>query len=141
MKPEDWKRIQFFKPKEFRHPEALSLDFLLKMVKLRRFIRSRIIITSDYRQDDPGEHGKGLALDVVVPDYSGSIVDLYFAAERFDFKGIGIYNHWEYKGKLVGGLHLDERVTVINARWIGTRDGYHPLTHKTLLDYFSNFLN
>ena len=140
MEPEQWKEIPFFKPKEFVNPEILNFDFMLKMVALRRFIRSRIIISSSFRENSPGEHSRG-AVDIVVPDYSGSIVDLYFAAERFDFRGLGIYNHWEYKNKLVGGLHLDDRITKIAARWIGARDGYHPLTHKNLLDYFSDFLS
>jgi len=139
LKPSDWKKIKFFGPKEFKHPEYLDLGLIKELDALRKFIGSFIIITSDWRSNDPGIHGKGLAIDLVAPRYSGSIIDLYFQAERFNFQGIGVYNHWKYKGRLVGGLHLDKRESRVAARWIGTDDGYHPLTHKNLLNLFKDF--
>lgn len=89
---------------------------------LQAFIKVPIIITSALRPGDPAEHGRGLALDVMVPTYPGALLDLYLAAERFDFSGIGVYPEWRYNGNKIGGLHLDLRAADYGARWLGIKD-------------------
>ena len=68
------------------------------------------------------------AVDIIVPKFKGSLLDLYLTAERFNFNGVGLYNGWKYKGKVVGGLHLDMRLLDVEAdgtfyyrtnRWLG----------------------
>lgn len=77
-----------------------------------------IYITSGLRPGDPAEHGKGEAVDIVVPAFAGRLLDLYHLAEQTGlFGGIGVYPHWMYDSKPVGGLHLDIRTAP--ARWMG----------------------
>jgi hypothetical protein len=104
-------------------PSKISIQLLTKLDAFREFIGVPIIITSGYRAGDKGEHGRGLAADIMAPHYPGSLFDLYLTAERFGFAGIGIYPDWAYQGAIHGGLHLDVR-NAKSARWIGTRP--HP---------------
>ena len=87
------------------------------------FLKEDVYVTSAYRPNDPGQHGKRVAVDVVVPAYAGRLLDLYLTAERFaEFTGIGVYPYFEFSGKVVGGLHLDMRHTDA-ARWMGIGRG------------------
>ena len=103
------------------------------------------VITSAFREGDPGQHGKGLAVDVIFPNSRYSLAQLYSeATESGLFKGIGVYPDWEYGGEKVGGLHLDCREGG-PARWLGIGRGqgggpnhgntYLPLTDENLKKY------
>lgn len=94
---------------------------LNELAKLEQYLGQIATITSGFRSGDPKEHGQGLAVDVMFPGYPGSLFDLYLAAERFGFKGIGIYPDWKYLGVTKGGLHLDMRIEK-PARWTGYRN-------------------
>lgn len=81
-------------------------------------VGSPVIITSAYRQGDKGAHGRGLAIDVIVPAFKGRLLDLYLLAEKQSWVGIGVYPAWKVDGVTVGGLHLDLR-SGPPARWMG----------------------
>lgn len=100
-----------------------------------------LLVTSALRPGDTGEHGKGLAVDVVpAPGNSISLLDLYLTAERGEWTGIGVYPNWDNDGKGTksGGLHLDKRSGPA-ARWLGTGSGksqqYLALNKVTLQTY------
>lgn len=92
---------------------------LRELDKFRDLVDQPVVVTSGYRPDLKSKHSQGIAADVVVPSWDKSLLDLYFLAERCNFTGIGIYPDWTYKGTVVGGLHLDQRVG--HGRWIGYR--------------------
>jgi hypothetical protein len=96
--------------------------------ELKRFADTvgDLIVTSALRPGDTGEHGRGLAVDVIAPGYAGRLLDLYLSAERGLWKGIGVYPAWQLNGKVVGGLHLDLRAGPA-ARWLGTGSGKNQL--------------
>lgn len=151
----DWGKLKFFKrdsvSDNWGNPDEMDEMLLLKLDDLRRSIESPIIVTSGWRKAQPAksvsQHWYGRAVDIVVPDYKFTLLDLYMEAERYSFGGIGVYPDWEYKGQKVGGLHIDERIgskaygrqVSRGARWIGvkTPDGqkYLPLTAFNLYNY------
>jgi uncharacterized protein YcbK (DUF882 family) len=103
--------------------DGLLQDIRLTLADFVAFLNEDIYITSGYRQGDQGQHGKGLAVDIVVPAYADRLLDLYLAAERFaGFNGIGVYPYFQFNGKVVGGLHLDARQGK-PARWMGIGRG------------------
>lgn len=101
---------------------GLESSVVNELHRLEIFLKTEIIITSGFREGDKGEHGLGRAVDIVVPSFGGRLFDLFLAAERFSFKGIGIYPTWTANGKVVGGLHLDTRKSP-EARWMGLGSG------------------
>lgn len=125
MTDDVWNSLKYFKKgssvDNWGKPERMNPTLLLKLDAFRDFINTPLIVTSGFRSNDPGQHGKGLAVDVVAPKWDKPFFDLYLSAERFGFKGIGIYQGWSYKGQPVCGLHLDERDTdgKPGARWLG----------------------
>lgn len=110
-------------------------EVLAELNHLDLLTEGDLIVTSGFRKDDPAQHGLGLAVDIVAPNYGGRLLDLFFTAERLGWKGIGIYPTWALNGKVVGGLHLDMRKAA-PARWIGTGSGksqiYLGLTQENL---------
>lgn len=97
----------------------LDRGLLSKADTLREALGCHLIITSGYRPKDMGsQHALGLAIDIMAPEFKGTLHDLYLAAEHLNFKGIGVYPHWHYMGVTYGGLHLDERLGK-TARWMG----------------------
>lgn len=94
---------------------------LRELEKLASALGRDILVTSAFRPGDTGEHGKGLAIDIIVEGVP--LLDVYLTAERFAFTGIGIYPSWTNAEKhKVGGLHLDMR-TGDPARWMGLGSG------------------
>ncbi len=103
--------------------EGLSALLMAKVTAFQSYIACPVIVTSALREGDPAEHGKGLAIDIIVPAYEGRLMDLYLAAERFNFGGIGVYPDWHYNGMQSGGLHVDVRMAPgKGARWTGIKD-------------------
>lgn len=111
--------------------------WLLKCLDtFRARLDTPIIVTSGFRNGDPKEHGKGLAVDIVVPDFKGHLLDLFLEAERFPFGGIGLYRDWVYKGNRIGGLHVDMRPLGsqdMAARWFCIRDGAEKFQNHSLI--------
>jgi len=105
---EDWKFIRYFSPEEnWGDPYRMSLYLVKQLDELRDFIGYPIYILygsqgkhskKSYHYTDPCK-----AVDCYCKDLS--LLDFYFAAERFNFGGIGIYPYW----KPYPGLHLDIR--------------------------------
>lgn len=97
----------------------ISRGVLEKANSLALYLETTAIITSGYRPQSTGsQHALGLAVDLMFPDYAGSLHDVYLAAERFNFQGLGVYPTWQYSGRKIGGVHVDTRAGK-SARWIG----------------------
>lgn len=119
----DFSKIKYFKPHEFADPDKMDQLLLEKLDAFRHYIDSPVIITSSTNgvHSPNSQHYAGKAIDIVVPERKGSLIALYFIAERFNFTGLGIYPDWVYNNAVCGGLHLDLRTTPNHqgARWIG----------------------
>jgi hypothetical protein len=132
--PDIWSKLDHFTREEnWGDVSKIDHELLRRLDQFRDFIKKPMFITCGTQ----GEHSKksqhylGRAVDVVVPTWEGDLLDLYLTAERFGFRGIGLYKHWEfsaYPGNdpfVVGGLHLDTRVYeddpdhINHARWLG----------------------
>ena len=116
--------IRYFSPLsmvyQWGDPSKIDHGLLLKVDALRYELNTPLIITSGYRPQDMGsQHALGLALDIMAPKFTGSLYDIYLAAEHLNFKGLGVYPDWVYMGKKLGGLHVDERIATKPSRWMG----------------------
>ena len=99
----DWCDIKHFKPSEFDHPNKMNPYLIRRLDQFREMIGKPIIIHSDYRPGDSGQHGLGNAVDIHVKGMN--VVDQYLLAEKTGlFNGIGVYPNWNNPG-----LHLDVR--------------------------------
>lgn len=99
-------------------------------------LKTDLYVTSGLRVGDPGEHGKGLAADILAPGFPGGLLAFYLAAEHSNvWRGIGVYPAWRFDGKVIGGLHVDIRAGK-TARWMGLGTGkgqtYVALTPENL---------
>jgi len=100
----------------------ISPKLLNELEDLAAWVGQELLITSGYRPNDSSsQHRIGLAVDVV-PTVAMNLLDLYLAAERFEFIGIGVYPDWSNGKQKTGGLHLDMRESAFGARWIGARN-------------------
>jgi len=112
---EHWNKYKYFRPFDtsdnWGDPQKMNPDLLVRLDSLRKFIGHALHVTSAYRQMDKKQHGLGNAVDIICPAFEdpSDLFDLYLCAERFNFTGIGIYVHWAWQGKTVGGLHVDVR--------------------------------
>ena len=114
---------------------------LARLNRFRLFVNSPVIITSGFRAGSTTQHGLGKAVDIVAPNFPSTLLDLYLAAERIGFIGIGVYPDWFYGSKtnVIGGLHLDVRSGAA-ARWLGVKDSdgknqYYVLSEETLKNF------
>ena len=111
-----WESLKYFKPSEFRYPDEMikRFYFLQRLDEFREFVGKPIIIHSDYRPNDRGQHGLGRAVDIHIVGMN--IIDQFLCAEKSGlFSGIGVYPCWNNPG-----LHLDVRNLGENeypARW------------------------
>lgn len=131
----------FYTEKNKRHNygdyEKLSKTLLGQLELLAAHLGQELLITSGYRPGGSSQHRLGLAVDVV-PSRPIELLDLWIAAERFGFSGLGVYPDWSNGAEVTGGLHLDVRITNMGARWIGVRNAitkknvYLGLTKATL---------
>jgi hypothetical protein len=148
-----WNKLRYLKPNEkWGDTNAISDDLLLLLDDFRHYIGCPIIVTEGVATD--GHKSKSFhypengacAVDLVIPDYQNSPIDLIFDALRFPFNGIGYYPHWKYNDKVCGGLHLDTRPMLLNKRamWLGIpKDkagslAYVPLTMEHLHPFLFN---
>ncbi len=90
-----WDRLRYFGRHEFRHPDEMSEELLLRLDEVRHEAGVPIGITSDYRPGDGGAHGRGLAVDISGVD--GMTSRWRFLVLRAAFKlgwhRIGVYDH------------------------------------------------
>ena len=108
MKATDWDIIDHFGPHEnFGDPEKISYEMMLRADIFRaRSDLSFIILCGTQGKHKGKTHGQGIALDGYAKGID--LLDMYIAAERSGFIGIGLYD-W--------GIHLDIR-TGDPARWV-----------------------
>ncbi len=122
-------------------PNEIDDTHLLRLFDFRTFLGSPIIVTHGvktrghsegsyhYKNKDAGGNVIApCATDIIIPEYDKSPFDLILDATRMGFTGIGYYPHWKYKGKVVGGLHVDSRplkfdadgtINFTHSRWMG----------------------
>jgi len=123
-----WNNLTHFKPNStidnWGDPAKMDTRLLVCIDGLREFLGYPLYVTSGYRIGDALTHGKGLAVDLMSPEYTSikSLMDLYLGAERFGFTGIGVYPDWKWEGVTYGGIHVDFRFTDA-ARWMGVMKG------------------
>jgi hypothetical protein len=162
---ETWDQLRYFKKDSkvdrWGDPDAISDIHLLRLDDFRDWIGVPIYVLhavktgghkpSSFHYEKVDAQGGRIApcaTDIIIPDYDQSAVDLIFDAARFGFTGIGYYPHWRYKGKMVGGLHLDSRplqwdadktVNYSHSRWMGVwednRQKYIALDFPNILKY------
>lgn len=115
--------MRYFKESEFHEFEKMNKDFLKSLDTFRHIIKTPVIITSstDGVHAKNSQHYLGRACDVVMPNSNMNLLDLFLAAVYAGFTGIGIYPHWQMDGEIIGGLHLDNRVTG-HAFWLGVKE-------------------
>jgi hypothetical protein len=53
MQPDDWTKLKFFRPGEFKYPEKMGYEFMLWVDKVRGIAGTPSRVTSDYRTRDP----------------------------------------------------------------------------------------
>jgi len=142
--------LKYFKREEFQinpedNPDNIDHDFLYRLDSLRGYTGMKIIVTSSTSGTHIKDsyHYKGLACDVIFPEWKGSLFGLYLIIERFNFTGIGMYPDWHYQQKKIGGFHLDRRPVknYQGARWIGYNE-YNMDTNKNEQKYIAlNIMN
>jgi uncharacterized protein YcbK (DUF882 family) len=127
MTREEWAKITHFKPDskvdQWGNPDKLDFELIQRLDAFRTYIGLPVLVTSGYRPGGGSQHGLGKAVDFVVPQWAGGLLDLYFEVERFNFNGLGIYRDWIYQGKHIYGIHIDMRDIKDrrSARWLCIR--------------------
>lgn len=108
------------------------------IIQAAQALRSRIgfpiYVTSGFRESSESQHGKGLALDIISPDFvkAHSLFDMFLEAEKIsEITGLGLYPYWKYENQLRGGLHIDCREGLpYGARWMGVPANFHDPLNK-----------
>ena len=145
---ETWDKLRYFKRgskvDNFGNEVLISDDLLLKLDDFRHYVGVPVIVTHGVktsghnpnsfhypRMDDNDVQIGACAVDVVLPTYNYGPYNLLLDALRFGFTGLGFYPHWKFRGRQVGGLHLDARPlkwdsdftkNYKQSRWMGVKD-------------------
>ena len=92
--PETWADLRYFRPDEFEYPELMD-DGLLRMLDTARLYAGiPIVITDDWRPDDPDSdsaHEYGLAVDIRCRDSRNRFL-IKKALYEVGFRRIGQYD-------------------------------------------------
>lgn len=86
-----WDQLTHFTPDEFKHPDEMSHQLLLKLDKARGIAGVPFEITSDFRSGDPRAHGRGTAVDIRVRS-GRQRFKIVQALLLVGFKRIGVYD-------------------------------------------------
>lgn len=137
MERVDWDRLIYFRPDgkhdKFGKPEMMEKGLMERLDDFRHYLKKPVYVLqgTQGKHTTNSQHYYGRAVDIIVPSYEGSAVDLIFDAERFGFTGLGYYPDWkDFEGNVVGGLHLDTRPLKMDlddtlnykrARWMGIK--------------------
>ena len=120
MTTADWALLKYFRPDSttdnLGDPDRLSKLLMFRAEAFRRRVGAPFQVHCGTGGKHSGQtHGQGLALDGHVKGVD--LLDIYLAAEREGFTGIGVYN-W--------GIHVDVRIGD-PARWCRIGGKYFPL--------------
>jgi hypothetical protein len=150
---ETWQRLRYFDHASgvdnWGDPGAIADELLLRLDDFRHWLGVPVIVTAGVKVT--GHASKSFhyvangacAVDIVIPDYHNCMADLVLDASRFGFTGIGLYPDWQYRGEVIGGLHLDTRPlkwdsddtrNYNQSRWMGLR-GDDGKQYYTNLDF------
>ena len=124
MTNEDWLKVKHFTQNEnWGRPEFIASELVFILDNYRTFIGQKIVVVSGTQgtHEQNSYHPIGLAVDIAFPDARpGESFDLWIAALRFDFQGVGYYPKIKFNGREVGGLHLDVRPKrMYKSLWVG----------------------
>ena len=129
MNTDQWKSIKHFKVTDnWGDVNRISVKLVDLLDEYRSFINTPINVNvgTQGTHVEKSEHYLGLAVDICFPEKEvKDLFDLFLAASRFDFNGIGIYPGWHYNGKVIGGMHLDIRDSEYRKLWIGVDEHNH----------------
>lgn len=151
--PINWSQVRHFsKTDNWGNHSLIVPDLVYMLDSLRKYLSTPILISRGtqgqhvfnsyhywkFGPNDENEVPKGLAADILFPKASkNDLPDLFLKAQKLPFGGVGIYPHWKYQDKTIGGMHVDLRPDKIRATWIGLGDGqYIGVTFKNLNSYF-----
>lgn len=128
LTPQQWKTLLYLKPSDFKNPDGLQYSVVNELDKFISHIGSRPVILSDYRDNDPKEHGQGTAIDTTWPGVEPLTV--HDKAMKWPgFTGVGIYVNEQG----ITSFHFDTRSHTIRPnepdRWGGIIS--HPLDSQT----------
>ena len=95
--------------------EKMDASFMQSLLAWRAWHGSKTLISSAWRENDSGTHGKGLAIDCLLFDVwlssQPSALRHFLLGTTWSFKGVGLYFDWNYMsgGQKIPavGLHLD----------------------------------
>jgi len=133
-----WQKLRYFKKEKenWGDPDLIDQDLLVYLDEFRHYLKTPVYVISGTRglHSVNSLHYKGWALDIVIPNYDKSPLDLIFSALRFPFNGVGYYPGWWFKHKMnvVGGLHIDIRRTDHKALWLCSNKVYTSMSAKNL---------
>lgn len=130
--------------------QKLDSQFKIRVENFVNYLNTKAIIaySNDGSHTRNSFHYENLAIDIIFPDYKGSLFSLYLIAERFGFNGIGLYPKLKFEGKNFPAIHLDERKLgdlEQRPRWIAVpefredirkiRNAYYPLNPQNLVKH------
>ncbi len=122
-----WNEMLYLKPSDFKHSDGLQYSIVKNLDRFIGLVGSMPVILSDYRENDPKTHGKGIAIDTTWAGIN-PIEILKLAESSQKFGGIGVYIN---EADAVS-FHFDTRPFKINgepARWGGIIT--HPYDNDT----------
>lgn len=124
--------LEYFSPKEFGYPHKMNSITLFELDRMRgeegKHAGIIITINSDFRPDDKRSHGSGLAIDLVIRDKETKeplpVLEQFFIAARYNWKGIGMYPFWD-----TPGIHVDMQGLCARKRfwWRDVEGGYRTM--------------
>ena len=84
--------FKHFASNEFTDASKMNVAFLKRLDSFRDYLNCGIFVSSSNggTHIEGSQHYKGLAVDILCPDFKGSLLSLYMIAERFGFHGIGV---------------------------------------------------
>lgn len=122
----DWALVKHFsKTENWGDPDKMLKELVLELDAYRDFVATPIFISCGTNKQhlEDSQHPAGRAIDIMFSEKKKEdLFGLYLAALRFGFRGVGIYPSWEYKGQVIGGMHLDWRETTgAKSLWMGVQ--------------------
>jgi hypothetical protein len=151
MTEQDWQKVKHFTAAEnWGDPTKMNSALVFELDAYREFVGTPIVVSCGTNKQhlEDSMHPSGDAVDILFPEKKlTDVFELYLAAMRFGFGGLGLYNHWRAAadGEIIGGLHLDWRRDPHRALWMGVeapdpatqvvKQVYLPVTAANLRQY------